>query len=118
VPAGFADYVMEVRGHGDRFTPYQKIRPEDAALAGAIAATHAELCRRATTRAGELGLARGDRVLIDADAHPDPVDWLLAPLAAAATIVLCGQLDASRLARRVDDERVTVSLTSSRERPR
>ena len=28
--------------------------------------------------------AAGDRVLVDAGAYPDPVDWLLAPLVAGA----------------------------------
>jgi hypothetical protein len=47
--------------------------------------------------------------LVDAAAHPDPVDWLLAPLAAGASTVLCGQLDRGRLADRVAAERVTVT---------
>ncbi|GAB2960444.1 TIGR03089 family protein [Micromonospora polyrhachis] len=100
VPAGFTDYVVEVRGHGDHFTPYPAGGPQDA-----------ELCARATERASALGIATGDRVLVDAARHPDPVDWLLAPLAVGASVVLCGHLDPARLADRLATERVTVDLS-------
>jgi uncharacterized protein (TIGR03089 family) len=94
VPDGFTDYVSEVRVHGDRF-------PGSGAPAGG------ELVARARSRAADLGLGPDDRVLVDAAAHPDPVDWLLTPFAAGATIVLCGQLDPSRVPARVEAERVT-----------
>jgi uncharacterized protein (TIGR03089 family) len=113
-PPGVQDYVVEVRGHGDRFTPYAQISPDDpAAVSGAITVTHRELRQRAARRAAALGISTGDRVLIDAAAHPEPLDWLLAPLAAGASIVLCGQLDRTRLADRVAAEQVTVALAPS-----
>jgi len=96
VPPGFADFVVEVRGQGDHFTPYP---------------TGAEVVARARQRAAELGLGPGDRVLIDAALHPDPVDWLLAPLTVRASVVLCGRLDPARVADRRATEKVTVSLT-------
>lgn len=99
VPAGFADYVLAVRAHGDHFTPYERGGPRDAELLG-----------RAAARATELGIAPGDRLLIDAAAHPDPIDWLLTPVTAGATVVLCGNLDRARLAGRVTEERVTRTL--------
>jgi uncharacterized protein (TIGR03089 family) len=99
VPAGFADYVVEVRGHGDHFTPYPGTVSQDA-----------ELRAQAAGRAAELGIGRGDRVLIDAARHPDPVDWLLAPLAAGASVVLCRQLDRARLSDRLASEQVSVNL--------
>src|SRR5690606_19213247 len=86
LPAGFADYGVEVRGHGDHIGGSPGAGPQDA-----------QLCGRATQRAAELGLSQGARVLFDADRHPDPVDWLLAPLAAGASVVLCGRLDRARL---------------------
>ncbi|GAA4680514.1 TIGR03089 family protein [Phytohabitans rumicis] len=95
-PEGFADYVVEVRTYGDHFTPY----PMDG--------DGAELALRAGRRAADLGVGAGDRVLVDAAKHPDPLDWLLAPLAAGATVVLCGRLDAARLGDRVAAEKVTV----------
>jgi uncharacterized protein (TIGR03089 family) len=99
VPAGWADYVVEVRGHGDHFTPYPPEGPGDA-----------ELVARAAGRAAELGMTPGERVLIDADRHPDPVDWLLAPLTVGASVVLCAHLDRTRLADRITAERVDLSL--------
>ncbi|WP_319463068.1 TIGR03089 family protein [Micromonospora sp. RTP1Z1] len=100
VPPSFADYVVEVRGHGDHFTPYPGGGEADA-----------DLLARAAARAADLGIAPGDRILIDTATHPDPVDWLLAPLTAAASIVLCGNLDRSRLDSRATSEKTTRTLT-------
>ena len=47
----------------------------------------------------------GARLLIDADAHPDPVDWLVAPLLAGASVVLCRNLDRARVSERLAAER-------------
>ncbi|MEV1332287.1 TIGR03089 family protein [Micromonospora costi] len=99
VPPGFADYVVEVRGHGDHFTPY-----------GGGGPVERELLAEARARATAAGLTSGDRVLVDAARHPDPVDWLLAPLAAGASIVLCGNVDESRLPARREAEKVTRDL--------
>jgi uncharacterized protein (TIGR03089 family) len=95
VPAGYLDFVAEVRGHGDRFVPV------------GAAPDQAELCARAAARAEALGIAAGARVLIDAERHPDPVDWLLAPLAARATAVVVAHPDQARLADRAHTERAT-----------
>lgn len=100
-PGGFADYVVEVRAHGDRFTPY--------ALGGRQST---DLAQRAMPRAAELGIGAGDRVLIDSARHADPLDWLLAPLAVGATIVLCARLDKAKLPGRVATEKATVTLTA------
>jgi uncharacterized protein (TIGR03089 family) len=97
VPSGFVDYVAEVRGFGDRFTPYPD--QSDGALV-----------ERAAARAADLGLEAGDRVLVDAAKHPDPLDWLLAPLAGGATLVLCGALDPAKLDDRAAAEKVTTRL--------
>ncbi|MEV5821439.1 TIGR03089 family protein, partial [Micromonospora haikouensis] len=70
----------------------------------------AELLGRAAARVAELGLTRGDRVLLDVTAHPDPVDWLLAPLVAGASTVLCANADPARLPARAETERVTRTL--------
>jgi uncharacterized protein (TIGR03089 family) len=95
VPAGFVDYVTEVRAFGDHFRGGPG-SPEAA--------------RAAVARAADLGVAAGDRVLIDAGKHPDPVDWLLAPLVAGASIVLCAHLDPARLAARAETEKAGVIL--------
>jgi hypothetical protein len=108
VPPGWLDYIYEVRGYGDVFTPTSALRPADPALAGPPPTSQADLVRRAAERAAELRMA--GRVLVDAAAYPDPVDWLLAPLAAGSSIVLCGRLDRAVLPARIRDERVDTTL--------
>ncbi|MFI7598685.1 TIGR03089 family protein [Actinoplanes sp. NPDC049681] len=107
LPAGYADYTVEVRGYGDHFTPYQPVDPEDAALGGA---THRQVSATAVARARDLGIEPGSRVLIDAAAYPDPADWLLAPLYAGASIVLCASLDPAVAEKRTAEEKVTLTL--------
>jgi uncharacterized protein (TIGR03089 family) len=107
VPVGWLDYVAEVRGYGDHFAPAVPPRPADPATPDL---THAALVARARERAAALELPPGGRVLVDAVAHPDPLDWLLAPLAAGASIVLCGNLDPAAVPARVAAERVTRTL--------
>ncbi|MFV2085327.1 TIGR03089 family protein [Micromonospora sp. LOL_021] len=99
LPPGWTDYITEVRGHGDHFTPCPAVDPQDAELAG-----------RARQRGAELGVGAGARVLVDCDRYPDPIDWLLAPLAAEATMVLCRNLDRQRLDGRVTSEKVDLVL--------
>ena len=110
VPPGFVDYTVEVRGHGDRFVASAPVHANDRALAGPVEESHLAVCRTATERAAELGIKPGDRVLVDARAYPDPTDWLLAPLIAGASIVLCGNLDPARLDSRARSEQVTLLL--------
>lgn len=111
VPPGFVDFPTEVRTHGDHFAPVQPVDPHDEALAGPVPMSHLAVSRTATLRAAELGIAAGDRVLIDTRAHPDPLDWLFAPLFAGASVVLCAHLDPAEPAGRASAERVTVVLT-------
>jgi hypothetical protein len=106
VPAGWLDYIAEVRGYGDRFTPSTAVRPDSAATPDL---THAALIARARNRAEALKIA-GGRVLVDASVYPDPVDWLLAPLCTGASIVLCGHLDPERLSSRITAEHVDTVL--------
>jgi uncharacterized protein (TIGR03089 family) len=108
LPAGYVDFNSEVRGHGDRFVPVAPVTQDAAAVPGS---THRELVARAGARAAELGIGTGDRVLISAEAYPEFLDWLLAPLAAGASIVLCGQPDPDRMTKRAVAERVTVTLS-------
>ncbi|MEU1808729.1 TIGR03089 family protein [Micromonospora sp. WMMD1076] len=100
VPAGCTDFVAAVRGHGDHFTPYPAGGEADAALLA-----------RAQARATELGLGRGDRLLVDVTTHPDPVDWLLTPLTAGASVVACAHPDPTRLPARAETEKTTHTLT-------
>ncbi|MDG4807975.1 TIGR03089 family protein [Micromonospora sp. WMMD1120] len=99
VPPGFVDYVVEVRRHGDHFRPQPGPGPTDA-----------HLLARAEARATELGIEPGARILVDTARYPDPVDWLLAPLTRAATVVLCANLAQDKLPTRLATEKVTHPL--------
>ena len=85
---------------------------DDAALAAPVPLSHLAVLRTATERAAELGMTAGDRVLIDARAYPDPIDWLFAPLVAGASIVLCANLVPAKLDARTNAEKVSVTLTA------
>ena len=57
-----------------------------------------------------MGLRAGDRLLVDAGRHEQPVAWLLAPLVVGASVVLCGNLDADALDAAIREEGVTHVL--------
>jgi uncharacterized protein (TIGR03089 family) len=97
-PAGMLDYVLEVRGHGDHFSP----RTTPATVALVDGTTHGQLA--ASARA----LPPGARVLVDGDQVPDPVDWLVAPLLAGCSVVLCRHPDHARLPERLAAERAVA----------
>ncbi|GAA2679453.1 TIGR03089 family protein [Actinoplanes palleronii] len=109
LPAGYADYVTEVRNYGDHFRG-EPVAPADRAFAGPIELSHLDALAAADDRATQLGFGAGDRVLIDVTVHPDPVDWLLAPLAAGASVVLCAHLDHDKLDDRATAEKVSLVL--------
>jgi uncharacterized protein (TIGR03089 family) len=108
-PPGFVDYVTEVRNYGDHFRGHP-VAPNDVAVSAPTEMSHATAIEEAAARAAELGISTGDRVLIDALTHADPVDWLFAPLVVGASVVLCANLDPSKLAARTEMEKVTVVL--------
>jgi uncharacterized protein (TIGR03089 family) len=110
LPPGYVDYVIEVRNYGDHFRG-RPVDENERAMAGPVELSHLAVCRTAEERAGELGITEGDRVLIDARAYPDPADWLLAPLVAGASVVLCGNLDPAKVDSRAGSEKVTVVLS-------
>ncbi|QSB13913.1 TIGR03089 family protein [Natronosporangium hydrolyticum] len=106
VPAGVSDYVTAVRQHGDHFAAVSPVAGTDLATS----LTHQELIRLAEARATELGITAGARVLVDLATHPDPLDWLLAPLVTAASTVLCRALDPAAIGDRSAAEQVTLTL--------
>jgi hypothetical protein len=70
------------------------------------------LVTAAAELAGRLGIRPGDRVLVDERAATEagPVAWLLAPLSAGASLVLCRSAAPSGLPHRAATERVTATL--------
>jgi uncharacterized protein (TIGR03089 family) len=98
-PDGTLDFSVEVRGHGDHFPP-AGIGPDT--LAWADGGTHGDLVAAARQR-----IVPADRVLIDADLRPDPLDWLVAPLLHGASIVLCRHLKPTTVDTKLAAERAT-----------
>jgi hypothetical protein len=97
-PPGTTDFIVEMRPHGDHL-PAIATTPDQVALADGR--RHADL----VAQAQRLGVPPRARVLIDADAFPDPVVWLVAPLVAGASVVVCRHLDPTRLPGRLATER-------------
>lgn len=108
VPAGYRDFAAEVVRQPDSVPAYAALRPGDAASPDGT--TYAQWSDIAHSIAASLQLRPGDRVLVDANDHEQPVQWLLAPLAAGASIVLCANLDRAALDARIAVEGVTRVL--------
>jgi uncharacterized protein (TIGR03089 family) len=107
------DFALEVRSAGDVFSPWTPPDPDAPGLrAGGLELSLGGLTAAAEELAGRLGLRSGDRVLVDdvTAAETGPVAWLLAPLAAGASVVLCRRPDPAALAARAAAERVTATL--------
>jgi uncharacterized protein (TIGR03089 family) len=107
------DFALEVRAHGDLFSPWQPVDPAaPGLLLGGLELTLGGLVDTATELAGRLGLTTGDRVLVDERTATEagPVAWLLAPLAAGASLVLCRSAAPAGLLHRAEVERVTATL--------
>jgi uncharacterized protein (TIGR03089 family) len=108
VPDGYRDYPTAIRpyfGAPPPSTPHDVLAPAtvDGTTFGEYQAVAADLADR-------QGITRGDRVLIDTTTSEQPLTWLLTPLTAGASIVLCAHLDHARLDERIADERVTRVL--------
>ncbi|MDP9791692.1 uncharacterized protein (TIGR03089 family) [Catenuloplanes nepalensis] len=105
VPDGYRDFNAEVRVFGDVFRP--SALPSPDTLATVDGTTFGQWGEIAALIADEMGLVAGDRVMIDASRYEQPVQWLLAPLAAGTSIVLVANADKDKLAARAEAERVT-----------
>jgi uncharacterized protein (TIGR03089 family) len=105
VPDGYHDYLASLHPYADAAPPAAPVAL--AAAATVDGTTYDEWGGLASGLAAQQGLVAGDRVLIDASRFDQPVQWLLAPLTAGASIVLCANLDQGKLPSRVETERVT-----------
>lgn len=107
------DFALEVRAHGDFFSPWQPADPAAPGLVtGGLTLALGGLVAAAGELAARLGIGPDDRVLVDADtaAEAGPVAWLLAPLVAGASLVLVRNPASEGLAHRAATERVTATL--------
>lgn len=107
-PVGYRDYLTEVSGYSDSLPSYAPIRWTDAASVDGT--TYRQWGSIAAEIAERLGLRAGDRLLVDAAEHEQPAMWLLAPLAAGASVVVCANLDRTRLDARITGEGITHVL--------
>ena len=109
-PDGTEDFVAAVRPQQDRWPGVRfPAGPDVPALGGR---SRAQLVDDARTRATELGLTDGARVLVT-HGWRQPEDWidtLFAPLAVGGSVVYLRNADPASLDRRADQERVTNRL--------
>ena len=108
VPFGYRDFPSAVRAHLGAPPPAGGVEPRQVATADGT--TFDEYGAVAAGMASAQRITAGDRVLIDATASEEPLHWLLAPLTAGASIVLCANLNPSLLAGRIAAEHVTRLL--------
>jgi uncharacterized protein (TIGR03089 family) len=107
------DFALEVRTQGDRFVPYEFPDPAAPGLRiGALELSLGGLTDAARELGARLGLVAGERVLVDERTalEAGPVAWLLTPLTAGASLVLCRNPIEDVLAHRAAVERVTATL--------
>jgi uncharacterized protein (TIGR03089 family) len=115
-PPDVINYATEVAALGDRFVAPARVGDESPALElGGRRWSGAEVVATAGAAATEWGLTPASRVLCDADpgTFTGLHAGLLAPLAARASIVLCRNLDETKVAGRVIAERITDRLPDS-----
>ena len=112
VPPDYRDFLSSVRPHLGAEAPQWSSAVGGAAAEGDI--TFGEYGMLALEIAAAQGLSPGDRVLIDAAAVSEqPLMWLLAPLSAGASVVLCANLAPERVAARAAAEGATRILPGS-----
>ncbi|GAB2603420.1 TIGR03089 family protein [Paractinoplanes abujensis] len=108
VPDGYRDYISSLRPHLGVHPPRHEIQEHLPAVADGT--TYREYAQAAAGVAERNGIRAGDRVLIDTAVQEQPLIWLLGPLSVGASIVLCANLDPSRLDARIAGEGVTKVL--------
>ncbi|RLP92517.1 TIGR03089 family protein [Micromonospora sp. CV4] len=108
VPLGWLDWSAEVLRYADATPDHTVIRPSDPASADGT--TYGEWGALAGGIAEMLDLRAGDRLLVDAAEHEQPLKWLLAPLSAGASVVISANLDPARRDTVVAAERVSRVL--------
>jgi uncharacterized protein (TIGR03089 family) len=110
VPEGFADYVVEVRMHGDRFGAFDPPNADTPALttSSGDALTHREVLAEATRRYKD-----GARLLVPVENTAADtqglIDWLYAPLAAGGSVVLARGGDEAQLTRLAEVEKAQLA---------
>ncbi|WP_393916642.1 TIGR03089 family protein [Halostreptopolyspora alba] len=113
-PPAAMDYAVEVRGHGDHFTPAEPPAPERVALRTDRDHSGADLVAAARERASAWGLTSGDRVALltrapnTLTALSPRLSHILAPLTSASPVLLTSATDPDTVRSRLDMERATA----------
>jgi len=108
VPDGYRDLLAELRPHAEAAPPSAPI--PDTRAATPEGTTYREMTVVAAGIAQMKGFRPGDRVLVDAGNLEEPLFWLLAPLTAGASVVICANLDPAARDARIAAEGVTHVL--------
>ncbi|HWS37118.1 MAG TPA: TIGR03089 family protein [Actinoplanes sp.] len=108
VPPGYRDFPPAAQAHLGAPPPQAGVAVGEAATVDGT--TFGEYGVAAATLASARGITTGDRVLVDVSSCEEPMIWLMAPLTAGASIVLCANLDRTRLADRITSEGITRVL--------
>ncbi len=90
LPQGILDVALEVRAHGDRFTPYDAIHGDESWLLTSSGAwTQSEALQQARDFAGSVGLPDGGRLLCTRGLDDTSLLALLAvPLVVGGSVVI------------------------------
>jgi uncharacterized protein (TIGR03089 family) len=107
-PEGYRDFLAEAAAYPPDAPAYQRNRPEDAASVDGT--SYGEWGALAAAMAERIGLKAGDRLLVDAAEHEHPAKWLLAPLFAGASLVVCAGGEPGSLRARAAREGATHTL--------
>jgi len=105
---GYHDFVATARRFSDSLPSYAPLSWTDAATPDGT--TYRQWGALAAEVAAQIGLRAGDRLLVDGASFEQPVHWLLAPLAAGASVVVCAHLDRARLDARILADGITHTL--------
>lgn len=105
VPDGYRDFAAEALGQTDLIAPRHVFNDPSG-----DGTTFRQWGQLAWELARRWDLFPGDRVLMDVHEYEHPVKWLLAPMAAGASVVLCSNLDRSKVPAIVDSEGITRVL--------
>ncbi|WP_323746475.1 TIGR03089 family protein [Catenulispora pinisilvae] len=115
VPEGFTDYAALAPAQPDVFAPYSPVTADTPALvADGGSWTQGELVRDAAEAAARWNLSAASRVLTGCayDSRPEIRAALTSELAVGASLVLCRNVDPSRLPGRMASEKVNARVAS------
>jgi uncharacterized protein (TIGR03089 family) len=115
LPMGIDDYSVDVRAHGDFFANLDDPTRCPTLRSGSESIDSTEMPAAAQRSAIDLGISRGDRVLVTAGTVTVAVVMTLSCVAGSAgsTNVIVEQVSSERLAAIKQQEKITVALSTA-----